>query len=99
MEVRMPRTLGAWPAAGWLPVVALFALLLAVLSLRSDQSQAAPVSVTAGAETAPAFNTLDAIDDPSVWIHPTNPSLSTIIDTDKSNGGGLNVFDLSGQRL
>jgi 3-phytase len=40
-------------------------------------------------------------DDPSVWIHPTDPSKSLIIATDKEpsdKGGGLYVFGLDGKR-
>ena len=41
----------------------------------------------------------DAADDSAVWIHPTDPSLSTLIGTDKSTTGGLNVYGLSGAEL
>lgn len=34
-------------------------------------------------------------DDPAIWIHPTNPSKSLIIGTDK--GGSLYAFDLKGK--
>lgn len=40
-------------------------------------------------------------DDPSVWIHPTDPSKSLIIATDKepsAMGGGLYVFGLDGKQ-
>ncbi|MBK8622323.1 MAG: phytase [Saprospiraceae bacterium] len=39
-------------------------------------------------------------DDPAIWIHPTDPSQSLIIGTDKggdTGDGGLYVFDLSGK--
>jgi 3-phytase len=39
----------------------------------------------------------DAADDPAIWIHPTDPALSTIIGTNKQ--GSLEVYDLSGRRL
>ncbi len=38
-------------------------------------------------------------DDPAIWVHPTDPSLSVIIGTDKNVAGGLRVFDLSGVQL
>ncbi|KAI5858996.1 hypothetical protein BZA05DRAFT_366582 [Tricharina praecox] len=39
-------------------------------------------------------------DDPAVWIHPTNASLSRIITTTKSTvGAGLNAFDLAGKKI
>ena len=57
------------------------------------------VEVNATVETTPVPNTGDAADDPAVWVHPTNPSLSTIIGTDKTAGGGLAVYDLAGRQL
>ncbi|MBK8818194.1 MAG: phytase [Saprospiraceae bacterium] len=39
-------------------------------------------------------------DDPAIWVHPTDPSKSLIIGTDKGGDtgeGGLYVFDLSGK--
>ena len=39
-------------------------------------------------------------DDPAIWIHPTDPSLSLIIGTDKGGDtgkGGLYVFNLKGE--
>jgi 3-phytase len=39
----------------------------------------------------------DAADDPAIWVHPSNPSLSMVIGTDKK--GGLAVYDLAGQQL
>jgi 3-phytase len=48
-------------------------------------------------ETAPVPSGADSADDPAIWIHPTDPNLSTIIGTDKS--GGLAVYDLSGEEL
>jgi len=39
-------------------------------------------------------------DDPAIWVHPTDPSLSLIIGTDKggdSGQGGLYVFNLDGK--
>lgn len=53
--------------------------------------------VQATRETQPVPHTGDAADDMAVWVHPTDPSLSTIIGTDKL--GGLAVYDLSGKQL
>lgn len=55
------------------------------------------VSVPATVETTPVPHSGDAADDPAVWIHPQDPSSSTIIGTDKQ--GGLLVFDLTGDQL
>jgi 3-phytase len=38
-------------------------------------------------------------DDPAIWVHPTDPSLSLLIGTDKGTAGGLHVFDLQGTEL
>lgn len=39
-------------------------------------------------------------DDPAIWISPSNPGLSRVITTTKSEvGAGLAVFDLSGKEL
>lgn len=38
-------------------------------------------------------------DDPAIWVHPTNPSLSVVIGTNKNSNGGLHVFDLNGVQL
>ncbi|MBI5031574.1 MAG: phytase [Chloroflexi bacterium] len=53
--------------------------------------------VAATVETDPVPHSGDAADDPAIWIHPTNPTQSTIIGTDKK--GGLGVYDLSGKQL
>lgn len=54
-------------------------------------------AVTATVETDPVPNGGDAADDPAIWIHPTDPTQSTIIGSDKL--GGLAVYDLSGKQL
>ena len=56
-------------------------------------------SVTATIETEPVPNSDDAADDPCIWIHPTDPSLSTIIGTHKKEGAGLIVYDLDGNEI
>ena len=53
--------------------------------------------ITPAAETDAVAHGGDAADDPAVWIHPTDRSLSTIIGTDKQ--GALEVYDLAGRRL
>ncbi|WP_026370739.1 phytase [Kallotenue papyrolyticum] len=59
-----------------------------------------PASVSAIAarvETEPVHTSGDAADDAAVWIHPTDPSLSLIIGTDKLSG--LSLYDLNGREL
>ncbi len=50
-------------------------------------------------ETTPVPSTPgeDAADDPAIWVHPTDPSKSTIIGTNKK--GGLAVYNLDGKQL
>ncbi len=38
-----------------------------------------------------------SFDDPAIWIHPTDPSLSTVLGTNKSSG--LYVYDLAGNQI
>jgi myo-inositol-hexaphosphate 3-phosphohydrolase len=52
--------------------------------------------VTATVETDPVPSGGDA-DDPAIWVHPRDPSLSTVIGSDKENG--LGVYDLSGRQI
>jgi myo-inositol-hexaphosphate 3-phosphohydrolase len=79
-------------------------LLLLVIGLSLvviiPMATAAPGQVSATVETAPVHSSADAADDPAIWIHPTDPSQSTVIGTDKSSDGhGLVVYDLSGREL
>lgn len=53
--------------------------------------------VFASVETEPVASANDAADDPAIWVHPTDPSRSLIIGTDKKNG--LDVYDLAGKRV
>jgi myo-inositol-hexaphosphate 3-phosphohydrolase len=53
--------------------------------------------VSATVETQPVPSDGDAADDPAIWVHPTDPALSTVIGTDKE--GGLVVYDLDGNQI
>ena len=59
------------------------------------RSRAPVVSVVATVETAPVSSFGDAADDPAIWQHPTDPSLSAVVGTDKK--GGLYVYDMQGR--
>lgn len=54
-------------------------------------------AVHAVVETEPVRGEGDAADDPAIWIHPTDASLSLILGTDKRRG--LSVYDLSGREV
>ncbi|MET0697984.1 MAG: phytase, partial [Acidimicrobiia bacterium] len=60
-------------------------------------AQAQTTDVTATVETDPVPNGGDAADDPAIWLHPTDPELSTVIGTDKE--GGLAVYALDGRQI
>lgn len=53
--------------------------------------------VHAAIETEPVPHSGDAADDPAIWVHPSDPTQSTIIGTDKQ--GGIAVYDLNGKQL
>lgn len=53
-----------------------------------------PVAVPS-AQTEPVRGGGDAADDPAIWVHPTQPTRSRILGTDKKRG--LAVYDLQGR--
>jgi 3-phytase len=53
--------------------------------------------LTATMETQPVEHGGDAADDPAIFVHPTDPSKSAIVATDKK--GGMLVYDLAGKLL
>ena len=53
--------------------------------------------IIATAETDPVPSGGDSADDPAIWVHPTDPNLSTILGTDKNSG--LGVYALDGTEL
>ena len=55
----------------------------------------ATVPVAASFETDPMTGTGDRADDPALWVHPSDPSKSLILGTNKDEG--LHVYDLSGK--
>jgi 3-phytase len=82
-----------------LAVLMLSPLCLAACNMTQQdappRSSAKPVFATI--ETEPVPSSRDAADDPAIWIHPTDPSRSLVIGTDKKRG--LDVYDLSGKRV
>ena len=54
-------------------------------------------AVHAVVETEPVRGNGDAADDPAIWIHPEDASLSLVLGTDKRRG--LSVYDLSGREV
>jgi myo-inositol-hexaphosphate 3-phosphohydrolase len=83
---------------------ALLAVALAITAVATGTvglpaAHAAVVTVCPTAETTPVHNSGDAADDSAIWVHPSDTSQSTVVGTDKSTAGGLNVYDLSGKEL
>ena len=58
---------------------------------------AAQTPIGARVETAPMPSSGDAADDAAIWVHPTDPSKSVVVCTDKQSG--LAVYDLTGAQL
>ncbi|WP_437920677.1 phytase [Sphingobacterium sp. LRF_L2] len=65
--------------------------------LASCSSGLAPVAADAVVPTVVTEQTEFDTDDPAIWIHPTDPTKSLIVGTDKEVGGGLYVYDLEGK--
>jgi 3-phytase len=80
---------------------ALAGLLLALAIALANCGVPTPGQVTQ--PLAPVVETVqvphegDAADDSAIWVHPSNPLLSTVIGTDKK--GGLAVYDLAGRQI
>ncbi len=68
---------------------------MAALIAGPAMAQSATVQPTVATDRALTGG--DAVDDPAVWIHPTDPSKSLIIGTDKQNG--LFTYELSGKTV
>jgi len=52
------------------------------------------ITVNPSIETQAVISSGDAADDPAIWIHPTDKTLSRVIGTDKRSG--VYVYDLAG---
>ena len=72
-------------------------LLLAFALFAVGHVTAEPVIVAPVAETDPVPAGDDAADDPAIWIHPSDPELSTIIATNKDDG--IAVYNLDGSTV
>lgn len=56
-----------------------------------------PQFVPSDVETVPVASAGDAIDDPAIWVHPTDPERSLVMANDKV--GGFETYDLAGNRV
>jgi len=75
-------------------IVVVVALALFAESLIPAGAQTTEVNPKVETDAVPSGG--DA-DDPAIWVHPTDPSQSVIIGSDKENG--LGVYDLSGNQI
>src|SRR5262245_55625094 len=85
------------------------AILIGTLEARSqsagvpERPATAPILSDAVVCPAPKVQTEsmqsggDSADDPAIWVHPSDPSRSLILGTDKH--GGLNAYALDGTRV
>ncbi len=63
----------------------------------AEGAPAAAHTVQPVLETPPVETLSDAADDPAIWVHPQDPSMSLVIGTNKQLG--LYVYDLEGRLL
>lgn len=78
-------------------VIAALAVLVIGGSVVAAQGDDPVAEITPAFETEPMPQAGDSADDVAIWIHPSDPSLSTVIGTDKR--GGLAVYDLTGRLI
>ena len=76
-------------------VVALLVLLALVAPANAADDPIVPAP--SARETTPVETDGDAMDDPAVWVHPTDPSRSLVIGNNKQ--GALETYDLEGDRV
>lgn len=83
---------------GWLVISSLPAVPSSAQQVPQQRAASDQVfSVQPTVETQPVPHNNDAADDPAIWIHPSDPSLSLVIGSDK--GGGIGVYDLAGKQV
>ena len=84
----------------WVGVL-LVATMLVVISYRGGRARAKNDAriheVAAVVETEPVNTGGDSADDATLWVHPTDPSQSLVIGTNKKRG--LVVYDLAGKEI
>jgi 3-phytase len=80
-----------------------FLMWILVAALSGQAAGQTIYEVGATGETDPVTHVSLRVDDASIWIHPSDPALSTFICTDKNEDSigvdGLRVYDLSGSEI
>ena len=84
---------------GRILIIASFVMISSIYETfsQTEKTRHRIIKVTADAETDPIQGVGDAADDPAIWIHPSDPSKSRIIGTNKKQG--INVYNLGGKLL
>jgi len=77
-----------------LPAALLLTCSLAAVAAQSPEHDRPSDSLLPSLVSSPVRHDTD---DPAIWIHPTDPSQSLILGTDKNVDGALVVFGLDGQ--
>lgn len=93
------RRISRRPASpAWLLMTVLTIAFAVADPSRANGSDDGIHEAEAVAQTEPALEAGDAIDDPAIWVDPSDPARSLILG---ANHGGdtVEVFDLSGKRL
>ena len=97
----MKHKLTAAPAgAGFFCLSLVLVFVVSSCTLQSHETKNGSngiAEVIADVETQAVINPGDAADDPAIWVHPTDPSMSRIYGSDKK--GGIAVYDLQGKEL
>lgn len=68
-----------------------------VLPVSAQGEIPVPIGIHPSVETDAVPNGEDAADDPCVWVHPSNPSKSLVVGTNKQ--GGLATYSLDGKQV
>lgn len=95
VDVAMRRRI--WLMSGAVALLLASTALVAFTVVSSEPPAWDGPVVAPVAQTPPAYGVKDAADDPAIWVHHADPSLSLVIGTNKRTPGGLQVFDLQGR--
>ncbi|KQX02117.1 3-phytase [Massilia sp. Root418] len=87
-ETKQWRTMTAGPHAG--------TAATASANTAAATPAGAPAIVLPRAQTEPMARLGDAADDPAIWVHPSDPSASRVLGTNKKQG--LLVYDMQGRQ-
>jgi 3-phytase len=94
--IEAPQVEGGAAVRRVLSLLVVSAVLTGVLAGADRADAADPLRIVEPTiETEPGSHTGDSIDDPAVWVHPTDPAGSLVLVNDKQ--GSLDTYDLTGR--